>query len=392
MLRLIDQIPLKDRRLFIRTDFNTPLKDGKVADDTRIKESLPTIQWAINQGAKIIIGSHLGRPKGSVQEKFSLMPVAAHLSEMLNKDIIFPELPTSNAVKKLVSELRSGEIILLENLRFVPEEEANDDSFARHLASLADVYVNDAFGVLHRAHASTAGMVSHFKDKGIGFLVQKELAALDGLMKNTKKPFLAILGGAKVADKISVIENLMNHVDVFIIGGGMAYTFLRAQGMEIGQSLVDETKIHQAARLLERAKNKGVRLILPIDSLAAMRMEAGVPTRVVNHGESWTEGAGFDIGPASHELFNREIGQASTIFWNGPMGVFEIPDFAKGTMAVALAVASNRGVSVVGGGDSVAAVKKSGYADRIHHLCTGGGAALEYLEGKKLPGLQALEQ
>ncbi len=391
MYRLIDQIPLKDRRVFIRTDFNTPLKDGKVFDDTRIRESLPTIEWAISQGARIIIGSHLGRPKGRIESKYSLLPVAAYLSDLLKKDIIFPESATGDAVKKLAAELRPGEIMLLENLRFLPEEEANESSFAKHLAALADVYINDAFGVLHRAHASTAGMAAHFQDRGIGFLVQKELKALDGLMHDTKKPFLAILGGAKVSDKIPVIQNLMNHVDGFIIGGGMAYTFLKAQGMEIGKSLVDESKVHQAAKLLERAKTKGVRMVLPVDSIAAMRMEAGVPERIVTHGEPWQEGAGYDIGPASHELFSREIKSAATIFWNGPMGVFEIPNFAKGTMAVALAVAYNPGVRVVGGGDSVAAVKKSGYAERITHLCTGGGAALEYLEGKILPGLKALE-
>lgn len=391
MYQTIDQLNIKERRVFIRVDYNTPLKNGKITDDTRIKESLQTIQYAITQGAKIILGTHLGRPKGVKNEKLSLLPVAQHLSALLKKDVIFTEDCFGDGVKHLAHELRPGEIMLLENLRFHPEEEANDAKFSEYLSQLAEVYVSDAFGVIHRAHASTCGMVSFFKEKGIGFLIQKELKALDQLLNKPEKPFVAILGGAKVSDKIGVIENLMNYVDGFVIGGGMAYTFLKAQGFDVGTSMVDDTKIHHALKLLERAKVKGIEILLPSDSVLASEIAESIPTRIGKNGDDWQALKGLDIGPETIEKFSNFIRRAKTVFWNGPMGVFENPLFSNGTSSLALAVGETKALSVVGGGDSVSAIKQSGYADRVTHLCTGGGAALEYLEGKVLPGLKVLQ-
>ncbi len=389
--QVIDHIPIKDKRVFIRTDFNVPIKGEKIIDDTRVRESLATIRYALDQNARVIIGSHKGRPKGVRQEKDSLLPVASYLSAVLKKDVIFPEHCYGDAVKKLAHEMRGGDVMLLENLRFCPEEEANDVHFSQYLASLAEVYIDDSFGTVHRAHASTAGMVSFFKEKGIGFLVQKELHFLDALLKNPKKPFLAILGGAKVKDKIGVVDNLMNHVDAFIIGGAMAYTFLKAQGLDVGSSLVDESKLHQAQKLLERARVKGVNILLPVDSVCADRLEENISTEVLKNGEDWKGKMGLDIGPESVKLFAQKIREAATVFWNGPMGAFETPGFQYGTFNLALAIVESHSVSVIGGGDSVSAIRQSGYADRVTHLCTGGGAALEYLEGKTLPGLKVLE-
>ncbi len=391
MYRVIDEFDLKDKRVFIRTDYNIPVKGGVIQDDTRIRASLSTLEYAINQGAKIIIGSHLGRPKGGREEKFSLFPIAAHLTGLLNKEVVFPENCVGDSVRKLASELRPGDVLLLENLRFCPEEESNNEIFSKQLAQLADIYIDDSFGTVHRAHASTNGMVKFFKEKGIGFLVQKELKFLQILLQNPQKPFLAVLGGAKVTDKIGVVENLMNHVDAFIIGGAMAYTFLKAKGVKVGRSLVDESKIHQAGRLLERASVKGVDILLPVDSLLAPRIEEGVEIRIARNEEDWDNWMGCDIGPESIKIFKEEIASAHTIFWNGPMGAFETAGFEKGTEAMALAITQNKGMTVVGGGDSISAVKQAGYADRVTHLCTGGGAALEFLEGKKLPGLKVLE-
>ncbi|MBI4411052.1 MAG: phosphoglycerate kinase [Deltaproteobacteria bacterium] len=391
MYSVINQIQIDKKKVFIRVDYNVPLADGKIADDRRIAESLPTIEHALSREAKIILGSHLGRPKGVSNPGFSLLPVAEHLSDLLGRDVIFPEDCVGDAVKKLAGDLREGEIMLLENLRFHPEEEKNDPHFSKQLAQLAEVYIDDAFGVMHRAHASTAGMVSHFKEKGIGFLVKKEIEYLQGLLSKPAHPFLAIFGGAKVSDKIGVIENLMNHVDVFIIGGGMAYTFLKARGVDIGQSIVDEAKIHQAEKILKRAEIKGVQVLLPVDSVLASDILAGVKSRVANNGEKWDGLKALDIGPQTIAGFAAKIRQAKTILWNGPMGVFEVPDFEKGTFEIARAVGESGACAVVGGGDSVLAIRRSGIADKMAHLSTGGGAMMEFLEGKTLPGLKVLE-
>lgn len=388
---MIDQIAIEGKRVFIRVDYNVPLADGKISDDRRIRESLPTIEHALNAKARVVLGSHLGRPKGVHDPKYSLLPVAEHLSGLLNRDVVFPEDCVGGAVRKLAGDLREGEIMLLENVRFHPEEEKNDPQFSKQLAQLADIYINDAFGVVHRAHASTVGMVSSFKEKGIGFLIKKEIDSLQGLLSKPSRPFLAIFGGAKVSDKIGAIENLMNHVDAFIIGGGMAYTFLKARGIDIGRSIVDETKIHQAEKILKRAEIKGIQVLLPVDSVLASDISAGFESKVANNGEKWDGLKALDIGPQTILNFAAKIRQAKTILWNGPMGVFEIPDFEKGTFDIARAVAESGAVAVVGGGDSVSAIRKSGMADKMAHLSTGGGAMMEFLEGKTLPGLKVLE-
>ena len=320
--RTIDQIAIEGKRVFIRVDYNVPLADGKIADDRRVQESLPTIEHALNREAKVILGSHLGRPKGVKDPKFSLFPVAEYLSSVIKRDVVFPEDCVGDAVRKLAGDLREGEIMLLENLRFHPEEEKNDPQFSKQLAQLSEVYINDAFGVAHRAHASTVGMVSHFKEKGIGFLIKKEAEYLQGLFSKPSHPFLAIFGGAKVSDKIEVIENLMNHVSAFIIGGGMAYTFLKARGVDIGESIIDEGKIHQAEKILKRAEIKGIDILLPVDSVLAAEVSVGVVSRVANNGEKWDGLKALDIGPQTIVNFAAKIRQAKTILWNGPMGGF----------------------------------------------------------------------
>lgn len=392
---LITQLQVSGKRVFLRVDFNVPLSSkhdksdpNKILDDTRIREALPTIQYLLDQKAKIIIGSHLGRPKGK-ESKYSLEVVAERLSQLLGKDVIFPEDCIGDAVKKLALELKDGDILLLENLRFHPEEEANDPNFSQALAQLAQVYISDAFGVLHRAHASTSGMVSYFSEKGMGFLVAKEVQFLEKLSKNPAKPFYAVLGGAKVSDKIGLIENLITKVDGLLLGGGLVYTFLRAQGIEIGNSLVEMDKIHLAERILEKAKNYNIPVYLPQDHVVADKVAADVSTQIVT--KLKPTDMGLDIGPATQARYREILQGAKTIFWNGPMGVFEIPLFATGTMSVAKAIADSGAESVVGGGESVAAVQKSGVSDKITHLSTGGGATLEYLEGRELPGLKALE-
>ncbi|EKD42501.1 MAG: hypothetical protein ACD_73C00133G0003 [uncultured bacterium] len=390
MFKIIDQLDIRGKRVFIRTDYNISLKDGKILDDTRIRSSLKTIEYAISQGAKIILASHLGRPKGERNEKYSLMPVAERLSELLNKEIIFPDDCVGDGVKKLVGDLREGDIILLENLRFHADEEKNDPHFAKKLASLAQIYVNDAFGAVHRAHASTVGMVEYFTEKGIGFLMQKEIIFLDGLLKGAKKPFLAILGGAKVSDKIDLIENLMHHVDCFLIGGGMAYTFLKAKGFDIGNSLLEESKVSHASRILKKAEQKGIEILLPIDSVLAPKLEANTATKIAHNGENWANMLGLDIGPETVASYVKKIASSATIFWNGPMGVFEVPPFEKGTFEIAKYISQSKAVTVVGGGDSLTAIKLSGVGDHFTHLSTGGGASMEFLEGKALPGLRAV--
>lgn len=392
MIKSIEEIDLKEKRVFVRVDFNVPYDaEGGVADDARIVASLPTIRHVLNSGGKLILASHLGRPKGKRDTKYSLMPVAARLSELLEREVIFPEDCVGDAVKKLVGEMREGEVILLENLRFHPEEEANDPIFSERLASLADIYVNDAFGTLHRAHASTVGMVPLVKEKAAGLLVLKEVQALGRLLQEPERPFVAILGGAKVSDKLGVIENLLKLVDVLLVGGAMAYTFLKAKGVEVGASLVEDAKIHQAAKLLERAKTKDIRLELPKDHVVARELKSGVEFKTTTNEAIPAGWMGLDIGPKTLEAYEAQIVDAKTVLWNGPVGAFETPPFERGTVDIARTLAKCSGMTVVGGGDSLAAVKAAGVTDKISHLSTGGGATLEFLEGKTLPGLKALE-
>jgi phosphoglycerate kinase len=391
MIRTIEQLDIGGKRLFVRVDFNVPLekKTRKVKDDARIRAALPTIRHAVKRGARVLLASHLGRPEGKVVPEMSLEPAGARLSQLLGQDVIFTDDCVGDGVRKLVGELKEGQVLLLENLRFHPEEEANDDAFSRQLASLADVYVDDAFGTMHRAHASTVGMVKYLPQRGAGFLVASELKHLQPLLKGAAKPYLAILGGAKVSDKIKVIDQLLTRVDALLIGGAMAYTFLAARGVPVGASRVEKDKIEVAKRILQRSR---VEVLLPIDHVVAREPKGGIATEVV---AQIPEGMlGLDIGPKTRELYRQRIATARTVFWNGPMGLFEVEEFAAGTRAVAeaLAEATGRGAqTVVGGGDSAAAIAEMGLADKVTHVSTGGGASLEFLEGRELPGLKALE-
>jgi phosphoglycerate kinase len=391
-IKTISELDIAGRRLFIRVDFNVPLTpDGKVSDDTRIRESLPTIKLAIEKGARVVLASHLGRPKGKVDKKYTLEPVAARLAELLDADVSLTDEPVGDGARKVVNDLRAGAVALLENLRFSPAEEANDEAFSRELASYADVYVNDAFGTAHRAHASTAGITKFVAAKGMGLLMEREVKFLGKLLDDVERPFVAIIGGAKVSDKIGVLDNLLDRVDQMLIGGAMANTFLKAKGGQLGRSLVEVDKLALARAFLKKAEESNVDVLLPRDVVAAagIKSDAG---RVVQAMMVPEDLAALDIGPETARGFADAIARAKTIFWNGPMGVFESEPFAGGTMAVAKAVAGAPGaLSVVGGGDSVAAIHKSGLSDKITHISTGGGASLEFLEGKKLPGLAALE-
>ncbi|MGC8548422.1 MAG: phosphoglycerate kinase [Acidobacteriaceae bacterium] len=396
----IRDLDLAHKHVFMRVDFNVPLsEDGQeITDDTRIRETLPTIEYALRRKAKLILASHLGRPKGKVNPKYSLRPVVDrlrvlldhHLGERVN--VAFSPDCVGDIAKETALQLESGQVLLLENLRFHAEEEANDPEFAKKLASLCEIYVNDAFGSAHRAHASTEGITHFVKQSAAGLLMEKELQYMGKALEAPSKPFVAIIGGAKVSDKIKVIDNLLNKVDALLIGGGMAYTFLKAQGQEVGKSLVEADKLDIARAALDKAKARGVRFLLPVDHILADKFAPDANTRVfAGTGAFPAEWMGLDIGPKSIELFSKEIAEAATIVWNGPMGVFEMPAFARGTTAVANAVAANEGaISIIGGGDSVAAVKQTGVADKIKHISTGGGASLEFLEGKKLPGVEAL--
>ena len=390
--KTISELDIAGRRVFIRVDFNVPLTPaGGVSDDTRIRESLPTIKYAIEQGARVVLASHLGRPKGKPDKKYSLEPVAARLAELIQADVTLTDEPVGDGAKKVVNDLRAGTVALLENLRFSPGEEANDEAFARSLASYTDVYVNDAFGTAHRAHASTVGITKLVAHKGIGLLMEREVKFLSRLLGDVERPFVTIIGGAKVSDKIGVLENLLDRVDQLLIGGAMANTFLKAKGGKMGRSLVEDDKLAVARAFLKEAEEANVDVLLPRDVVAAAgtKSDSG---RVVQAMAVPDDLAALDIGPDTSRGFADAIARAKTILWNGPMGVFESEPFAAGTIAVAQAVASARGaLSVVGGGDSVTAVHKSGVADKITHISTGGGASLEFLEGKKLPGLAALD-
>ncbi len=389
-MRTVRDLKANGRRVFVRVDFNVPIEGGRITDDTRIRSSLPTIRHLLEQGATVILASHLGRPKGKPKPEFSLKPVAEHLASLLGRPVAFAPDCIGPAAADVIEANRGG-VILLENLRFHAEEEANDPAFAKALASLADVYVNDAFGSAHRAHASTEGIVHHVAESAAGLLMAAEVDYLGRALSAPDRPFVAILGGAKVSDKLEVIENLLGKVDALLIGGAMAYTFLKAQGRPVGKSRVEDQLTATAADLMQRAADRGLALELPVDHVVARALEAGVPTEtLVVTDPTIGDRMGLDIGPATVERFARIIRGARTVVWNGPMGVFELEAFAAGTIGVARAVAAVDGTTIIGGGDSVAAVTQAGVADKMTHISTGGGASLEFLGGRTLPGVEAL--
>ena len=390
--KTIRDLNLQGRRVFLRVDFNVPLEGGAIGDDTRIRASLPTITYALHAGASVVIlASHLGRPKGKPKPEMSLRPVAKRTGELLSKEVAFAEDCVGAPAAKAVKAAPRGGVVLLENLRFHPEEEENDATFAQQLASLADVYVDDAFGAAHRAHASVDAIVRFLPEAGAGLLMESELLYLGEAVGHPARPYVAVLGGAKVSDKIEVIENLIPRVDRLLIGGAMAYTFFKAQGKPVGTSLVEDDKQDAARDILERAKARGLALLLPVDHVVAPKVDAGVPTETLGVDDPKIgDRLGLDIGPRTAKAYADALRDARTIVWNGPMGVFEIDAFAQGTIAVAQAVANANGTTIVGGGDSIAAVKKAGVTDRITHISTGGGASLEFLGGRTLPGVAVL--
>ncbi|MCD6554378.1 MAG: phosphoglycerate kinase [Anaerolineae bacterium] len=384
--KTVRDVDVRGKRVLVRVDFNVPLAEGKVADDTRIRAALPTIRYLIEQGARVILMSHLGRPKGQVKEELRMAPVAARLSELLGQPVLTADDCIGPQVQALVKELKPGQVLLLENTRFHPEERKNDPDFARELASLAEVYVNDAFGTAHRAHASTEG-VAHYLPAVAGFLMEKEIEFLGKALESPEHPFVAILGGAKISDKIGVIENLLGKVDVLLIGGGMANTFFKAQGYEVGESLVEDESLDTAREMLAKAGDK---LVLPVDVVVADAFAADAQSKIVGVDAVPAGWRILDIGPRTVALFKDKLAGAKTVVWNGPMGVFEFPKFATGTVEIAKALAELDAMTIIGGGDSVAAVYQAGLADKMTHISTGGGASLEFLEGKTLPGIAAL--
>ena len=388
--KTIEDINVKGKRVLVRCDFNVPLNEkGKITNDNRIVAALPTIKYLMDHGARVILCSHLGRPKGEFKPEFSLKPVAKRLSELLEREVPLAEDVVGPSAHALAEKLQDGDVMLIENVRFHAEETKNDPEFAKQLASLAEIYVNDAFGTAHRAHASTEG-VAHYLPAVAGFLIGKEISIMGGALENPEHPFLAIIGGSKVSDKIGVINNLLNKVDVLIIGGGMAYTFQKAMGGRIGNSIHEDDKMELAKELLAKAAYKGVRIVLPVDNEAGNAFSNDC-LHITVHAQEIPDGfEGLDIGPVTREIFAGEIARAKTIIWNGPVGVFEFPTFAAGTRAVAEAVAKNPGVTIIGGGDSAAAITQMGLADKVTHVSTGGGASLEFLEGIELPGIAAL--
>ena len=388
--KTVEDIEVSGKKVLVRCDFNVPQdENGNITDDRRIREALKTIKYLLDNNAKVILTSHLGRPKGEFNPKYSLKPIAARLSELLGKEVKMAEDVIGESAQKLASELADGEAILLENVRYHAEEEKNDPEFSKKLASLAEVYVNDAFGTAHRAHASTAG-VADYLPAVCGYLIKKEIEVMGGALTEPVRPFVAILGGKKVSDKISVIENLIDKVDTLIIGGGMAYTFFKAKGYEVGKSICELDKVDLAKELLAKAEAKGVKLLLPIDNMVATEFSNDAERKVVPSNEIPADWEGLDIGPATVEMFAEELKSAKTVVWNGPMGVFELDNFAVGTNKIAEVLANIEATTIIGGGDSAAAAEKGGFADKMTHISTGGGASLEFLEGKTLPGLACL--
>ncbi|MCB2305154.1 phosphoglycerate kinase [Clostridium estertheticum] len=390
--KTIEDIEVKGKKVLVRCDFNVPLKDGEITDVNRLVGAMPTIEYLIKNGARLILCSHLGKPNGEAKPELSLAPVAKRLSEMLKKEVIFAADPNvvSDNVKSVVSKMKDGDVILLENTRYRKEETKNKENFSKELASLADIFVNDAFGTAHRAHCSTVGVTEFVKTSVCGYLIQKELKFLGDAVNSPVRPFVAILGGAKVSDKIAVIANLLDKVDTLIIGGGMAYTFLKAGGYSVGSSLVEEDKVEYAKDMMQKAESKGIKFLIPVDHIVADKFSADAEP-VVTQDQNIKEGyMGLDIGPKTCEIYKGAISTAKTIVWNGPMGVFEFKNFAKGTIAVAEAMSKVDGTTVIGGGDSAAAVNQLGFGDKMTHISTGGGASLEFLEGKLLPGIEAL--